>query len=287
MLPFISVPLSFMGCASTPERPPLAQKWDNARHKSYQLLKNCQLQQALEQTGEMLRLAQLRDDRLAMAESLRDLANVSMELGDFRAADEWFLQSALKYRRLGDAVGLLEVDIGRGIIQLMLGNLEQGIDRLEKALPRTDQLQGGADSLRVTIHNGLAMAKRRRGQLAEALEHLVDAENFARRAEGTPQLATTLMNRSRVLFDRGEIFAAEVAVTQALDLDRGAENIRGTVSDLVMMASIAEKRGMLVEARDHWLQAVVVFEHCGLAKERDASQAQAEIISQQLRQAPP
>ncbi|MBF0628656.1 MAG: tetratricopeptide repeat protein [Magnetococcales bacterium] len=266
------VPLGGCLLRSDPPRPPLAEKEEQSRDKARTLLQACKVRHSLQESQQTLYLAQLRDDRPAMANAFLELANRHLALEEYALAEERFLQAEIRFRRLNDEAGLLQTAFGQGMLLIQRGRHQAGRKILEAI--RSNEI-----TLRASLHNGLAMACRGEGLYLQALDHLTEAEKAARQTGSLPDLAATWMNRARVHFDQKKWSEAKEAASQALTLDREMENVTGTAADLVMLAAIAEKQELWQEAREQYQQAGDLFDYCGIVTQSEASHAKAKQLA--------
>lgn len=267
---FTSLLTSFflLACSSGPSPPPLAVKNQNMQENAARHFQECKITPALEEYREALFLAELRDDREAIAFGLMNLGTVQLALGDFKAAEKQFLQSGKQFNELGDSLAQIQVAINLGNIQVKTGRFDLGIATYHRAMELLNQEKEAPPLFRVVILNGLGTAYKGLGQYQVALDALNQAEILARELSATRELAATLMNKSRFFLEQGEMAAALIHANQALDLDRAMENLQGIGADFTMLGLIAEKQGLKDKAKNHFLRAANVFGFCGLEKNR-------------------
>ncbi|MBF0614878.1 MAG: tetratricopeptide repeat protein [Magnetococcales bacterium] len=261
------------GCLSRsgPERPPLQAQGLLSQEKARALWHACKVGQSVQESEHTLYLAQLRDDRTAMATALLELGHGHLALGELTLAFERYMQAEGRFLRLQDEYGLFQVAVGQARLLLAQGRHAQAEARFESLLSRVAFVPEEKEAWRATLYNGLAMARRGAGAYRLALEDLNQAEQWAAAGGVRLELASVWMNRARIHWDQKQHQAAREAVHRALALDRELENVPGTAADLVMLAAIAEAEGQMRETRELLQQAADLFDYCGLSAQHAAT----------------
>ncbi|MBF0185101.1 MAG: tetratricopeptide repeat protein [Magnetococcales bacterium] len=258
--------LLLTGCLGGASAPPLAEKGEASRQKAARLFRECRTGLALSEYRKVLYLAELRDDRPAIASALLNLGVIQLVRGDWQEAEIALRLAAQRYLQLNDHPGRQEAESHLATVQIKQGRHHEGLQALQQLWQQL--ATEPASPLRVRILNGMAIAHKSLGQLEEAQQALLQAEQESDASANRTDLATVRMNRARLLLQQGALPAAQQQANSALELDRAAEHLLGIGADLLLLGVISERQGEKAQAQSYWRQAASIWEYCGLDRQR-------------------
>ncbi|MBF0097938.1 MAG: tetratricopeptide repeat protein [Magnetococcales bacterium] len=265
----VLLPLLLGGCLlSAPPSPPLAEKGESTRQKAAQLFRECRTGLALTEYRKVLYLAELRDDRPAMATALLNVGIIQLIRGELVEAEQALRTAQPFFHALDDLPGEQQVTIHLATLRIRQGAFAEGLQMLQPLWEQLGGEEGAPSGARVRVLNGLAIAHKESGRFAEAGQWLLRAEREAVAVGNQNDLATVRMNHARLLLQQGALAGAHQQATEALALDRATEHLLGIGADLLLLGLIAERQGETAQAQAHWRQAGSIWDYCGLDRQR-------------------
>jgi tetratricopeptide (TPR) repeat protein len=257
------------GCLlSGPAAPPLAEKGESTRQKAAQLFRECRTGLALTEYRKVLYLAELRDDRPAIAAALLNVGIIQLIRGELAEAAHALRSAQHFFHVLDDLPGEQQATTHLATLQIRQGAFAEGLQLLQPVWVALGGEEGTPSPARVRVLNGLAIAHKESGRLEEAKQWLLRAEQEAAALGNPHDLATVRMNHARLLLQQGALSSAQQQATTALELDRSTEHLLGIGADLLLLGLIAERQGQTAQAQAHWRQAGSIWDYCGLDRQR-------------------
>uniref|UniRef100_UPI00102AA1F4 hypothetical protein n=1 Tax=Candidatus Magnetaquicoccus inordinatus TaxID=2496818 RepID=UPI00102AA1F4 len=171
--------LFLAGCLGGATTPPLAEKGESTRQKAAQLFRECRTQLALVEYRKVLHLAQLRDDRPASANALLNIGVIHLVRGELQESAHALQQGQKFFAELQDRQGEQQCATHLAALTIKRGNWQEGLTALQALWPQLGGDEGSASAERVRVLNGMAIAYKESGQLAEAKQCLHRAEQEA------------------------------------------------------------------------------------------------------------
>jgi len=149
-----------------------------------------------------------------LGQSLRELALVVREQGDFARAAELYNECVELYRALGDRERMSLALLGLGDIARDLGDIAKNRTYSEQSLILLREL-GIEWAIGFTLNN-LALAAYHEGELTNALDLVNESVALFRAQKADGSLAEVLITLGQVLWAQGEGAAAYTTLTEAL-----------------------------------------------------------------------
>jgi tetratricopeptide (TPR) repeat protein len=187
-----------------------------------------------------------------LATSLNNLASIEDDLGRYARAERLYLRCIDVWKQLADTNALARPLNNLAVLYSKRGDYEKAEQLYRDSLA----LRTASDPERARVLNNL-------GRLYHHQRRFPEAEDYYRRAlalqESAPaqDRAGTLTNLATLQFDHGDLRAAQITATSALDLTRD----KPFEIDLrVTFAAIASARRDLGEAEQHLVRAATLAE---------------------------
>ena len=206
---------------------------------------------AAEKAYEVLRT---RPDGTLLAEAGKALGVANAELGNIKAARDYFTDYLVCQKRLGSDAGLAGAYNNLGILAKRAGDFNGALDYFESAL-KIDRRLGHASAIADKLTN-LGIVLYRLSRWAEAEEHLNEARDIYMRIgamRGVVATQTTLANVCRV---RREWGRAEELLQSALRTGRANGYLRSEALALEFLGDLEIARGNEDEALGHYSRAL-------------------------------
>lgn len=252
--------LGLTGCGG-PALTPLQARYQREEERALRYRLAGELPRALEAFQASLGAAELVDDRPGIVAQSLQIGSAALMLGNWPLAERSFQRAWRTAAALGDSTGMLHARLGLAQVGLMRGEREVARDAFERSLIEARERSDIASEL--VALNGLGLARRGSGRLDESRQLFRQAEALARAHGDKRLLAATLANQADLALQSGQSGRAESDLTEAIRLDREAENLPGLAHDLGLMARVNEERGDSSEALDLYRQARMIAWHTG------------------------
>lgn len=188
-----------------------------------------------------LELYHALDDRRWIGQTLRNLAVILSDQGDFAQARAYAEESLLLARQGEDAQSLSNALSDLGILDYYLGDAARARALLEEGLA-LDRQRGDYTDIAIGLHN-LAEVRASTGDLAEALRLCEESVALFRQVENKYGLAFALQGMGDLLCRRGEDESGQQRLAEGLALFAEFGAAQGIAVSLIGFASLAMKQG--------------------------------------------
>ena len=252
--------LAALTACGGPALTPLQSQYQREAERALRYHARGELPQALAACRESLRWAEIADDRPAMLTQELNVGALALALGDWTLAERSFQRAQPMAAALSDSTSELQARLGLAQVSLRQGRFDDAQRAFQQVL---DDVRGRDVAAALVALNGLGLARQALGQTAAAQAALAEAELMARAQGDQRLLAATLANRAVLALRTGEVESAGRSLTEAVELDRAAENLPGLAHDLLILAQVRQRQGEARAALELARQARTILQHTG------------------------
>ena len=175
------------------------------------------------------------------AKALHTAGNLADTQGDHEAALDYYTESLVIYRELGDRGGAARPLNGLGLVAWGQGDFVAARSFLEESLAIKREL-GNPSSISITLNN-LGLVAHAQGDYATARAYLEESLTIDRGLGDKDAIATSLVNLGAVALDDGRGNEARQLFIEALLLFHEVEDTRGIVDSLENLVGLAAQMG--------------------------------------------
>ncbi|MEM7479937.1 MAG: CHAT domain-containing tetratricopeptide repeat protein [Acidobacteriota bacterium] len=213
-------------------------------------------EEALSYSQQAIDLARRGSDRWVEATALRNLGVLQKNLGDFEGALGTFAESAALEQTIGWLDGEAQSLAETGATHLALGDVDQALDHLQRALPLA--VESESRRVQVWVLRNLGRALTDAGRYSDALARLEEGRSLIERPNRND--ADLLLYMAQVELERGRPQAAAPFAEQALARNRALGYRDGELHALLALAQSERESGALASARERIDSAMALIE---------------------------
>ncbi|TNF41744.1 MAG: tetratricopeptide repeat protein [Bacteroidetes bacterium] len=167
------------------------------------------------------------DNRLLQAESLFNIAEVHLELGNFDEANQLYLESGEIYKELDDDLSVFYCFNSLGILYKVQGDYYKALEYYEKAFSIVDSLND--ESGKAFIYNNIGNIYKNRGEFSKALENFDLAYHIFTGLNESLLVSDCLNNMGDISKETGNYQRAISYYQNSLEIaDKAGDNYRKT-----------------------------------------------------------
>jgi predicted ATPase/DNA-binding SARP family transcriptional activator len=189
---------------------------------------------------QALALYQEIGDRKWISQTLRNLAVVLSDQGQFEQARGYAEESLTLARQLGDAQTLANALSDLGILEYYLGNCARALPYMEEGLA-LDRRRGDQNDVAIGLHN-LAEVRTAMGHFEAAIQLCAESMALFRQVENKYGLAFALQAQGDLLGTQGNIEEGKKQLAEGLALFQELGNPQGVAASLVGFAAVAVRQ---------------------------------------------
>lgn len=209
-----------------------------------------------------VRLCETHGDLIG-AEFLRlDISDALRTLGRVKEAGELVQAAREKFSKGDVPLGICLADQRLGLIEMARGRPEAAIRHYEAA--RTLQQGTSLKELEMSLLGNLVIAHARTGDVRRALLAADDALARARDGGVSLTIALQLKAKGDLLFDAGDLPAADACFAEAKPLIEASGSKEGLAALFISLGNIAYQKEEWASAQGFWEAAVKLNEEMGL-----------------------
>ena len=202
--------------------------------------------------GEALRLFEVADDRVGVAQAYRVLGRVAFQEGNYHEALDQSMRAleALPEEADAGAIGRLSIDIGNAFAMLGADVRSEAIEWYERAAERLRAVHDDVELARALHNLGVVVGEVRP---QDGLEYLQQARDVAERAHDTRAVGRALLSGVEMRLTLGQVEEAE------RDNDQ-AGRLLERLADGLGSQQVVVNEGLIAERAGQWDDAATAFE---------------------------
>ena len=206
--------------------------------------------------------AQRTGDSYGVSTALNRLGGIAFDMGDYHAARDGFSRSLEARRASQDWEGVARELGNLGEVDCETGDYERALSYMEESLAIYREL--GIDRMPSRLE-GMGRVALRQGNLDEAEEDLLRAEQIERESGGRGIGAIAMLRRAEIALLRGDLATSKVLLTRSRERFEAQQFRPGIVQWGVVRARLALAEGLPHEAMEY------ANDSQALAKELDSA----------------
>jgi tetratricopeptide (TPR) repeat protein len=206
-------------------------------------------------------MADKAGNQLLLAESLFNIAEVHLELGNFEKANELYTKSELIYRENGDALSVFYCFNSLGILFKLQGDYNRALEFYNKAFSIADSLND--EPCKAFIYNNIGNVYKNRGEFSKAMENFDKAYQIFTALNELLPMSDCLNNMGDISKETGNYHRAISYYKKSMEIaDNEGESYRkvGLYENLGEVYTIISDFG---QAGNYLKKAVLLAEKIG------------------------
>ncbi len=211
---------------------------------------------ALEQSKKALRIAQVANDTLGIADSYNQIANNLLRTGKYDKALENFLLSSKNFEKINYKKGLGNCKVGIGVIYYYQKNYDKAIAYYSQAIVIYKSINSKKGM--AGCYNNIGEIYRLQQKYPLALECYKDALKLNEEANNAKGIASALGNLGNVYYDLKNFNKALEYYLKSIEIKKQIGNKQGLALTLNNIASIYKTQKKFDEAQNYSTQSLVL-----------------------------
>jgi CHAT domain-containing protein/tetratricopeptide (TPR) repeat protein len=230
-----------------------------------------EMQKALEKLNQALPLWRMVGDRKGEANTLNDIGVVYLSVGDMQKALEKFNEALPLSRAVGDHIGEAQILTNIGPVYRVLGDMQKALEKYNEALPLWRMVGERSGEAYTLINTGTLYVNL--GETQKALENFNEALPIWRMVGDRKGEANTLNSIGAVYLSVGEMRKALEKFNEALPILQGVGDRLGEATTLGNIGTVYQSLGERQKALDKLKEALLISRAIGLRREEASTLA--------------